>query len=129
MNAVGPLSIFVKSSIRNLGVTFDFPLTLDVQISGSVFLLSLITATLSPVVSHTELEVVIHAFVSSCLDYCNSLFICLNKNSLEQNSAARHKLKISVFYCHISGCLIHMLLQFVVTVVALASLLLALAAV
>lgn len=99
------------------------------------FLLSLITATLSPVVSHTELEVVIHAFVSSCLDYCNSLFICLNKNRsnrsnhLNKNSAARHKLKISVFYCHISGCLIHMLLQFVVTVVALASLLLALAAV
>ncbi|KAF7650932.1 hypothetical protein LDENG_00118730 [Lucifuga dentata] len=33
---------------------------------------------LRPIVSQTEIEIVIHAFISSCLDYCNSLFTCMN---------------------------------------------------
>ena len=45
-------------------------------------------------VSKAELEMVIHAFISSRLDYCNSLFSCLNKKDLDrlqtvQNAAAR----------------------------------------
>lgn len=45
-------------------------------------------------VSKDDLELIIHAFVSSRLDYCNSLFSCLNKKELShlqqvQNSAAR----------------------------------------
>ena len=45
-------------------------------------------------VSHSELEMIIHAFISSRLDYCNSIFTCLSKSSqdrlqLVQNSAAR----------------------------------------
>lgn len=45
-------------------------------------------------VSKAELEMVIHAFISSRLDYCNSVFTCLNKNELDrlqtvQNAAAR----------------------------------------
>jgi len=45
-------------------------------------------------VSKGELEMIIHAFISSRLDYCNSLFTCLNKKELDrlqavQNSAAR----------------------------------------
>lgn len=44
--------------------------------------------------SQNDLELIIHAFVSSRLDYCNSLFSCLNKKELSrlqlvQNSAAR----------------------------------------
>jgi len=40
------------------------------------------------------MELIIHAFISSRLDYCNSLFTCLNKFSLSclqmvQNAAAR----------------------------------------
>ncbi|KAF7652754.1 hypothetical protein LDENG_00092700 [Lucifuga dentata] len=40
------------------------------------------------------MEMVIHAFISSILDYYNSLFICLNKSLLNtlqtgQNAAAR----------------------------------------
>ncbi|KAF7646260.1 hypothetical protein LDENG_00190890 [Lucifuga dentata] len=30
------------------------------------------------------MEIVIHAFISSCLDYCNSLFIYLSKTILDQ---------------------------------------------
>lgn len=49
---------------------------------------------LRSIVSKDDLELIIHAFVSSRLDYCNSLFSCLNKKELSrlqqvQNSAAR----------------------------------------
>ena len=44
--------------------------------------------------SQAEMEMLIHAFVSSRLDYCNSLFTCLSKSCLDrlqvvQNAAAR----------------------------------------
>nr|XP_021326442.1 uncharacterized protein LOC101887189 [Danio rerio] len=44
--------------------------------------------------SKEEMEMLVHAFVSSRLDYCNVLFTCLNKSSMErlqvlQNAAAR----------------------------------------
>lgn len=46
------------------------------------------------ILTDSDLEMVIHAFVSSCLDYCNSLFTFLNKSALNclqmvQNAAAR----------------------------------------
>ncbi len=49
---------------------------------------------LRPVVSTVELEMIIHAFISSRLDYCNSLFTCLSNSTLKrlqvvQNSAAK----------------------------------------
>lgn len=40
------------------------------------------TAMLSFVVSKTQLETLIHAYVSSFLDYCGSPFICLSRSSL-----------------------------------------------
>uniref|UniRef100_A0A669AZZ0 Reverse transcriptase domain-containing protein n=1 Tax=Oreochromis niloticus TaxID=8128 RepID=A0A669AZZ0_ORENI len=115
MNALGPLSTCVKSSIRNLGVTFDSALTLDVHIKSlvrSCFYHLRNISKLSPLVSHTELEIVIHAFISSRLDYCNSLFTCLNKNSLErlqivQNAAARLLTKTSK-YSHVTPLLIQL---------------------
>ncbi|KAF7661331.1 hypothetical protein LDENG_00263940 [Lucifuga dentata] len=44
--------------------------------------------------SQAEMEMIIHAFISSHLDYCNSLFTCLNKTPLHclqtvQNAATR----------------------------------------
>uniref|UniRef100_A0A669DHZ7 Reverse transcriptase domain-containing protein n=1 Tax=Oreochromis niloticus TaxID=8128 RepID=A0A669DHZ7_ORENI len=115
MNALGPLSTFVKSSIRNLGVTFDSALTLDVHVKSlvrSCFYHLRNISKLSPIVSHTELEIVIHAFISSRLDYCNSLFTCLNKNSLErlqivQNAAARLLTRTSK-YSHVTPLLIQL---------------------
>ena len=49
---------------------------------------------LRQMISRDELETIIHAFVSSRLDYCNGLFTCLSKKELSrlqyvQNSAAR----------------------------------------
>uniref|UniRef100_A0A669BKN7 Reverse transcriptase domain-containing protein n=1 Tax=Oreochromis niloticus TaxID=8128 RepID=A0A669BKN7_ORENI len=112
MNALGPLSTFVKSSIRNLGVTFDSALTLDVHVKSLVRSCFYHLRNMSHIVSHTELEIVIHAFISSRLDYCNSLFTCLNKNSLKrlqivQNAAARLLTKRSK-YSHVTPLLIQL---------------------
>ncbi|KAF7654941.1 hypothetical protein LDENG_00062930, partial [Lucifuga dentata] len=87
----------VKSSVHNLGVILDSSLSLDAHVKqltrSSLFPLRNI-AKLRAVVSKTELEMVIHAFISSHLDYCNSLFTCLSKTSLNwlqtvQNAAVR----------------------------------------
>ncbi len=45
-------------------------------------------------VSKKEMEMLVHAFISSRLDYCNVLYTCLNKSSMDrlqvvQNAAAR----------------------------------------
>ena len=51
-------------------------------------------AKLRPIVSQTEMEMLIHTFISSCLDYCNFLFTCLSRTSLDRlqvvhNAAAK----------------------------------------
>uniref|UniRef100_A0A8C5HZV2 Reverse transcriptase domain-containing protein n=1 Tax=Gouania willdenowi TaxID=441366 RepID=A0A8C5HZV2_GOUWI len=94
---LGALSSTVKSSIRNLGVTFDEGMSLErhsKQLIRNCFFHLRNISKLRHIVSGPELEMVIHAFVSSRLDYCNSLFTCLSKKDLArlqvvQNSAAR----------------------------------------
>uniref|UniRef100_A0A669AWP7 Reverse transcriptase domain-containing protein n=1 Tax=Oreochromis niloticus TaxID=8128 RepID=A0A669AWP7_ORENI len=87
----------VKSNIRNLGVIFDSSLDLDSHVkslSRSCFYHLRNISKLRHMVSSAELQKLIHAFVSSRLDYCNSLFTSLDKSSLSrlqaiQNAAAR----------------------------------------
>ncbi|KAF7652656.1 hypothetical protein LDENG_00093850, partial [Lucifuga dentata] len=94
---IGSLSSSVKSSVHNLGVILDSSLSLDAhvrQLTCSSFFHLRNIAKLRAVVSKTELEMVIHAFIPSHLDYCNSLFTCLSKTCLNrlqtvQNAAAR----------------------------------------
>ncbi|XP_029941085.1 uncharacterized protein LOC115383145 [Salarias fasciatus] len=87
----------IKPSVKILGVTVDHALTLDqhvkLLISSCFFQLRNI-AKLRPIVSQAEMEILIHAFGSSRLDYCNSLFTFVSKTSLDrlqvvQNAAAR----------------------------------------
>uniref|UniRef100_A0A8C6NNP0 Reverse transcriptase domain-containing protein n=1 Tax=Nothobranchius furzeri TaxID=105023 RepID=A0A8C6NNP0_NOTFU len=96
-DSFGQLASHTKPSVRNLGVTFDPALTLDSHVSSlvrsSFFHLRNI-AKLSPILSRSELETVIHTFISSRLNYCNSLFTCLSRTSLNrlqvvQNACAR----------------------------------------
>uniref|UniRef100_A0A669D7L0 Reverse transcriptase domain-containing protein n=1 Tax=Oreochromis niloticus TaxID=8128 RepID=A0A669D7L0_ORENI len=115
INALGPLSTFVKPSVRNLGIILDPALTLDSHVKSlvrSCFYHLRNISKLSSIISYTELEIVIHAFISSRLDYCNSLFTCLNKGSLErlqivQNAAARLLTKASK-YSHITPLLMQL---------------------
>ena len=84
-------------SAKNLGVIFDSTFKLDKHISSvvknSFFQLRLL-AKIKPYLPRQQLEIAIHAFISSRLDYCNSLYTGLDHSSLRrlqlvQNAAAR----------------------------------------
>lgn len=94
---LGDLSHSAKPSLRNLGVVFDESMSLEHHVKllwKNCFFQLRNISKLTSMVSKHELEMIIHAFVSSRLDYCNSLFTCLNMKlltrlQLVQNSAAR----------------------------------------
>ncbi len=94
---LGSLSASVQPYVRNLGFTFDSSLEFDKQIStvvkGSFFHLRSI-AKLKQLLPHKDLETVIHAFITSRLDYCNTLYWGLSQSAISrlqivQNAAAR----------------------------------------
>ncbi len=94
---IGALGSSVLPKIRNLGVTFDTAMSLEHHsklLTKNCFFQLRNISKLRTLVSKAELEMVIHAFISSRLDYCNSHFTCFNKKELDrlqavQNSAAR----------------------------------------
>ena len=94
---LGPLSANVTPAARNLGVFFDSNLSFNKHVSTvvqSCYLQLRNIAKIKSFLSPPDLEIVIHALISSRLDYCNSLFYGLNKKvtsrlQLIQNSAAR----------------------------------------
>uniref|UniRef100_A0A3P9LSI1 Reverse transcriptase domain-containing protein n=1 Tax=Oryzias latipes TaxID=8090 RepID=A0A3P9LSI1_ORYLA len=112
VESLGPLASFIKPSVRNLGVILDPVLSLDCHINSlvrSCFYHLKNIAKLSHILSRSEMEMLIHAFISTRLDYCNSIFTCLNEKSLErlqvvQNAAARLLTKSSK-YSHVTPLL------------------------
>ncbi|KAF7655738.1 hypothetical protein LDENG_00051820, partial [Lucifuga dentata] len=89
------LSISVSYSARNLNVIFDSNLSFDQHITKLVQsclqIRNIAKISSSPKNVVTQ---IIHAFISSRLDYCNSLFSCLTVSAtvhlqLVQNAAAR----------------------------------------
>lgn len=94
---IGDLGLSVQPSLRSLGVVFDSAMSLEYhskQLVRNCFFQLRNISKLRTVVSKGELEMIIHAFISSCLDCCNSLFTCFSKKELYrlqavQNSAAR----------------------------------------
>uniref|UniRef100_A0A669DV26 Reverse transcriptase domain-containing protein n=1 Tax=Oreochromis niloticus TaxID=8128 RepID=A0A669DV26_ORENI len=94
---LGPLTSCVKSIVTNLGVKFDTALKMDKQVNTvvrkSFFQLSQLSKV-KPFISFCDLERVLHAFVTTRLDYCNGLYIGIDQASLSrlqmvQNAAAR----------------------------------------
>ncbi len=91
------LTPYVTSHARNLGVIFYSELCLEKQISSVVknsYYQLRIISRLKSTLSFQDLEKVIHAFITSRLDYCNSLYLGLPKSLLArlqmvQNAAAR----------------------------------------
>ena len=112
MESIGPLRQNVRPNLRNLGVNFNQTMNLDTHISSvtrTCFFHLRNIAKLRSIVTYPELEMIIHAFISSRLDYCNSLFTCLSKTSMDrlqmiQNAAAR-LLTRSNRRCHITPVL------------------------
>ncbi len=90
-------SVNSSSSVRNLGVLFDIIFTLTATFLAFVKLHFFILKNISklrPMLSKSNAEMLIHAFTTSRLDYCNTLLggcsACLiNKLQMIQNAAAR----------------------------------------
>ena len=107
-NQILPLS----SVVTNLGVKMDPHLTFDSHIKHlcktSFFHLRNI-ARLRPTLTLPDAEKLVHAFVSSRLDYCNALLIGIPSQSIQklqyiQNSAARILMRVRK-YEHITPIL------------------------
>ncbi len=90
-------SVDSSSSVRNLGVLFDSNLSFDRHISSickSAFFHLKNISKLRPMLSMSNAEMLIHAFMTSRLDYCNALLggcsaRLINKLEMVQNAAAR----------------------------------------
>ncbi|KAI2647433.1 DNA mismatch repair protein MSH3 [Labeo rohita] len=94
---LGGLSSCVKQYVKKLGVVFDEHLRFDRQINSvvktSFFQLRLLSKAKS-FLSFKNFEKVIHAFITTRLDYCNSLYVGISQTALSrlqlvQNAAAR----------------------------------------
>uniref|UniRef100_A0A8C2EP51 Reverse transcriptase domain-containing protein n=1 Tax=Cyprinus carpio TaxID=7962 RepID=A0A8C2EP51_CYPCA len=94
---LGSLAPYIKPSITNLGVKVDPELKLNSQIKAVVkssFFHLRQLAKIKPILSRQHFETVIHAFVTTRLDYCNSLYVGVSGSSITclqmiQNAAAR----------------------------------------
>ncbi len=84
---MGDLAAYVKPSVKKLGVVFDSALTFDKQVNAvvksSFFQLRLLSKE-KGFLTCAEFERVIHAFISSRLDYCNSMYICINQSYMNR---------------------------------------------
>uniref|UniRef100_A0A3B5Q121 Reverse transcriptase domain-containing protein n=1 Tax=Xiphophorus maculatus TaxID=8083 RepID=A0A3B5Q121_XIPMA len=94
---LGPLSHYVKPFVTNLGFVMDSNFKLDKQISAVVktsFFHLRRLAKIRNIVPVDHFEILIHAFITTRLDYCNSLYVGVSQSSLSrlqlvQNAAAR----------------------------------------
>lgn len=90
MEILGPLVTSDKSSIRNLEVIFDSALSLEADVVRSCFYQLRKISQVSFSRSGSKLEIHTHAFISSLLDFCNSVFTCFNKSSRRCLQLAQH---------------------------------------
>ncbi|XP_029297016.1 uncharacterized protein LOC115014371, partial [Cottoperca gobio] len=91
------INLASSTTVRNLGVIFDQDLSFNChikQISRTAFFHLRNIAKIRHILSQNDAEKLVHAFVTSRLDYCNSLLSGCPKKSLKtlqliQNAAAR----------------------------------------
>ena len=89
-------TLTTSTTVKSLGVTLDASLSMEAQISKvahQAFCHLRQVKQLAPYLSQEDLATVIHATVTSRLDYCNSLYAGLPSNltwklQLIQNAAA-----------------------------------------
>ncbi len=94
---LGTLSPFRKHQVKNLGVICDSALKFNFQINevvkASFYQLRMISK-IKPFLARIDLEKLVHVFIFSRLDYCNSLYYSTQRKLLDrlqmvQNSATR----------------------------------------
>ncbi|XP_071350987.1 uncharacterized protein [Trachinotus anak] len=91
------ITLASSATVRNLGVIFDQDLSFTShikQVSRTAFFHLRNIAKIRPILCLKDAEKLVHAFVTSRLDYCNSLLSGCPKNSVKslqliQNAAAR----------------------------------------
>ena len=91
-----------SSSVTNLGVKFDPHLSFNDHIKHlcrTAFYHLKNISKLRPLLTQSDAEKLIHAFISSRLDYCNALFIGIPGKNVQklqyiQNSAARVLMRV-----------------------------------
>ena len=102
---LGDSTIKFAKSLKNLGVTIDENLSFREHIKNIAKSTFISLQNLKPIRNHfskQSFEVIIHAFITSKLDYCNSLFSGLPSSTIRplqliQNYAARLILRRSRF--------------------------------
>jgi len=79
------LQPYFKSVVTNLGVQMDCYLKMEKEmnsvVKASFFQLTLLTK-LKPFISFTDFKRVIHAFITTRIDYCNALSVGVSQASL-----------------------------------------------
>ena len=94
---IGADVIKASNSAKNIGVWLDSVLSMDVQINNickTAFFHLRNIAKIRKLLTHRQCEILIHAFISSKLDYCNVLLTGLQQSQINrlqhvQNAAAR----------------------------------------
>ena len=110
--SAGSVDIFPVQKVCNLGVWYDSHLSMSTHIAktyGAAFYWLYNIKRISKFLSKENLISVIHAFVTSRLDYCNSILYSLPSSELiklqrVQNAAAR-LVTSTPRYCHITPIL------------------------
>ncbi len=81
-SSLGPLQANIRTHVKNLGVDFDSELKFDKQIISlvrAIFFQFRGLRKLKSLLSFSDLETVIHACISTRLDYCNALYAGVNQ--------------------------------------------------
>ncbi len=94
---LGPLTEYERPKVTSLGITIDSDFKFDKQINSvlkSCFYHLRLLSKVKPFLSFNLFEQIVHAFISSRLDYCNALYSgvshkALSRLQLVQNAAAR----------------------------------------
>ncbi|KAF7240636.1 putative RNA-directed DNA polymerase from transposon BS, partial [Varanus komodoensis] len=95
--ALNGVALPLRDKVRSLGVLLDPELSLEAQVTAvarSAFLQLRLINQLGPYLEYDCLATVTHALVTSCLDFCNALYVGLPLKTvrilqLVQNNAAR----------------------------------------
>ena len=109
---VGNSVVRPSDTVRNLGVSFNSCLNMEAQISNtckSAFYMLYNLRRIRKYLDQTNAETLIHAFISSKIDYCNGLLYGLPDTQIMklqriQNACARLVCNTSKF-CHITPLL------------------------
>lgn len=109
---LGPQGNHNKPSVTNLSVILHNSLTLEKQIKAVVkasFLQLRVLTRVKPILSFFDFEKMIHAFISSQLDYCNSLYSGISQSVMSHLRSVQNADTWLVTETHKQECILPVL--------------------